>query len=289
MPSSSASTTPRRSATNSKGRRLADASLRHDSQVTWVIGMAEHPSGAVLVADVRVTFKGSGVECDMLQKIHPVAPNMACAFAGSVRFGFEMVESLRTYIAAGSWGACPPTGRIVRTWWRHARRAWTQVDAEDKMLGCSLIIAGAQAHHGFVHKNIAYRLRHPKFELERIDREPRAIGSGNQVEAYRKLLGQSGFEWYQQYQQYPQLMQPGAGPLAPFGAILADAVTKNPAKGVSPHLHLCVVRCNDIQWGTNDTTLKNGQPWSMPPVADTWKAFQALADKVGAASETAAA
>lgn len=258
-------------------------------RVTWVIGMAEHPTGAVLVGDVCVTFTNSGTEHDMLQKIHAVAPNMACGFAGSVRVGFEMVESLRAYIAAGSWGDCPPTGRIVSKWRRQARRAWDQIDPPAKKLGCSLIVAGAQAPKGFVHKNIAYRLRDPQFEPERIDREPRAIGSGNQVAEYCKLLGQSGFEWYLQYQEHPELMHPDAGPLAPFGAILADAIQKNPAKGVSPHLHLCVVRCNDMHWGTNDITLKDGQPWTMPHVASDWPSFQHLAGQVGAAANMAAA
>jgi hypothetical protein len=84
-------------------------------------------------------------------------------------------------------------------------------------------------------------------------------------------------------------MQPDAGPLAPFGAILAEAIQKNPGKGVGPHLHFCVVHCNDMHWGTNDTTLKNGQQWTMPPVASDWPSFQNLAGQVGAAAETAAA
>jgi len=141
----------------------------------------------------------------------------------------------------------------------------------------------------FVHKNIAYRMGHPDFEPERIYREPRAIGSGSQVEAYRKVLGQSGADWYQQYQQYPELMQPDAGPLAPFGAILAAEIKKNPVKGVSPNLHLCVVRCNDIRWGTNDTTLDDGTLWSMPSVTDDWPSFRALAKQLGCAAQAAAA
>jgi len=155
--------------------------------------MSGHPTGAVLVADVRVSF-ASG-EHDMLRKIHEVAPNIAIGFAGSVRVGFDMVESLRGYIANGHFGDCPPTGRIVSKWWRRARYDWKSVDPQQEKLGCALIIAGAQAAKGFVHRNIAYRLCAPDFEPETIDREPRSIGSGNQVASYRNLLGQSGYEW----------------------------------------------------------------------------------------------
>jgi 20S proteasome alpha/beta subunit len=60
--------------------------------VTWVIGMSGHLIGAVLVADVRVSFPSG--QRDTLRKIHPVAPNIAIGFAGSVAIGFDMVESL---------------------------------------------------------------------------------------------------------------------------------------------------------------------------------------------------
>jgi hypothetical protein len=49
--------------------------------------MSGHFIGAVLVADVRVSFPSG--EYDMLRKIHPVAPNLAFGFAGSVQVGFE--------------------------------------------------------------------------------------------------------------------------------------------------------------------------------------------------------
>lgn len=156
--------------------------------MTWGIGGAEHLSGAVLVADVRVTFRGTGQQRDMLKKIHQVAPNIVCGFAGSVQIGFDMVRSLHEYIVDSSGGLCLPTGRLVHRWWRTARRAWKHADSEAQKLGCSLIVAGAQPRRGFIHPNTAYKLRAPEFSPERIRREPVAIGSGNNVEAYRELL-----------------------------------------------------------------------------------------------------
>ena len=54
--------------------------------------MSGHLLGAVLVADVRVSFPSG--EYDMLRKLHPVAPNIVIGFAGSVAVGFDMVDSL---------------------------------------------------------------------------------------------------------------------------------------------------------------------------------------------------
>jgi hypothetical protein len=174
-----------------------------------------------------------------------------------------------------------PTGRVVNKWWRHARRHWRGVNATQRKHGCSLIIAGAQAAKGIKHPNIAYRLVNPEFEPERIDRQPKAIGSGNGVGDYRKLLGQSGQQWYQQYQQHPQLMQPNAGPLTVFGDLLRQQIATTPVKSISSHLHLCVVRCNDSLWDTNDTTLKNGQAWTMPNVATDHTSYLKLLKQYG--------
>jgi hypothetical protein len=256
--------------------------------VTWVIGMSGHLLGAVLVADVRVSFPSG--ERDMLRKIHPVAPNIALGFAGSVAVGFDMVESLHDYIASVGVGDCPPPGRIIHRWWRHARRHWREnVTAERQNLGCKLIVAGAYPAKGFKHGNVAYRLSAPEFTPERIDREPQAIGSGNGVAQYRQLLGQSGHQWYQQYQKHPQFLQSSAGPLTVFGDILREAIAQTPAKGVSEHLHLCVVRCDDILWDTNDTTLKNGQQWKMSKVATDRASYLKLVKQHGLATEADAA
>jgi hypothetical protein len=196
-----------------------------------------------------------------------------------------MVESLEDYIAKAGLGDCPPPGAIIHKWWRHARRHWKSVDAQQQKHGCKLIVAGAYPGKGIKHGNIAYRLCAPAFAPERIDREPKSIGSGNGVAQYRKLLGQSGFQWYQQYQQHPQFMQPSVGPLAVFGDVLRDAIATTPVKSVSEHLHLCVVRCNDTLWDTNDTTLKNGQPWTMPTVATDRASYLKLVKEYGLAAE----
>lgn len=135
--------------------------------------MSGHFIGAVLVADVRVSFPSG--EYDMLRKNHPVAPNVALGFAGPVQVGFAMVDLLEDYIGNAGLGDSPPTGRIVHKWWRHARRHWKSADARQRKHGCQLIVAGARPAKGIVNPNIAYRLSAPEFEPETIDRQRASI------------------------------------------------------------------------------------------------------------------
>jgi hypothetical protein len=79
--------------------------------------MAEHFIGAVLVADVQVTFR-DGTRRDILQKIHEIGPNLAVGFSGSVRFGFEIVDDLlprdhrRGHVERGRLGLDAPLANL---------------------------------------------------------------------------------------------------------------------------------------------------------------------------------
>ncbi len=95
--------------------------------------------------------------------------------------------------------------------------------------------------------------------------------------------------WYEQYQQHPQFMQGDASPLTVFGDLLRQEIANTPIQSVSGHLHLCVVRCNDIIWDTNDTTLANAQAWKMPPVATDRASYLKLVSQYGLAAEADAA
>jgi 20S proteasome alpha/beta subunit len=61
--------------------------------MTWVIGGGVMTGYAIGLSDIRITLE-DGSERDCLQKIYPVGPNIAAAFAGSVAIGFEMVQNL---------------------------------------------------------------------------------------------------------------------------------------------------------------------------------------------------
>jgi len=161
----------------------------------------------------------------------------------------------------------------VETAWDSARALWRTAPAEEQRLGCSLIVIGAQKARGFVHRNIGFRLDAPHFNPEPFGKEPVSIGSGSDVDAYRDLLRESGSHWLDRIRRFDLAR---VGPLEPFGAILGDTIAANPTPGVSPHLHLCQVRCNDMRWHTNDRTLSNGKRWSMPNVAKDMPSYLKL-------------
>jgi hypothetical protein len=62
--------------------------------MTWIVGAAPPIGYAVGISDIRVTFSDAS-ERDCLQKIYPISPFIAAGFAGSVRIGFAIVDTLR--------------------------------------------------------------------------------------------------------------------------------------------------------------------------------------------------
>jgi hypothetical protein len=237
--------------------------------MTWVIGMAGNLSGGVLAADVRVSFS-NGDERDVIRKLHEVAPNIVVGFSGSVRVGFEMVEQLRMYSEAVFGDEYVPAGKFVFESRGAARKVWRSAASAEQDLGCSLMLVGAQPPKGFVHSNAGFVLRAPDFDPVQFGRTPVAIGSGSGVADYKGLLQESTESWIERFKRFNLI---NMAPLEPFGSILGDTIDASPQPGISPHLHLCQVRCGDIRWYTNDRVAQDGVTWTMPDVADDYASF----------------
>ena len=252
--------------------------------MTWVIGMARHLIGGVLVADVRVSFKGAS-ECDLIQKVHQVDPNVAIGFSGSVWFGFRMVEDLRTFAQNFSGAGCAPIDTLVQGWYPRVAAAWQSAPAGEQSAGCSLLVVGAEEKRGFVNRNRGFCLRKPTFFPEEFGKKPISIGSGSTVKKYQAALERDPLQWLKMVAQF-NLM---GGPLDPFGTIVGKTIARNPEPGISPHLHLCVVRCDDFIWGTNDRPLPRGGSFAMPPVAADYTKFIQMSQALGLASDAAEA
>lgn len=249
--------------------------------------MAEHFIGAVLVADIQVTFK-DGTRKDILQKIHAIGPNLAVGFSGSVRFGFEIVADLRNLASQYSGTDCPPVDQFITAWYPRAADRWARAAASEQKLGCSLLLVGADDRPGRTVrvKNSGFSLRAPDFTPTRFRKEPISIGSGANVDKYTEVLEMDGLQWLK---MLPQFNLKNGGPLDPFGGVLGKRIDRNPTPGISPHLHLCLVRCHDIIWRTNDRDLPAGRRWTMPKVANSWTEFQTLCSAAGAAADDATA
>lgn len=91
------------------------------------------------ISDVRVTL-GDGSEVDCLQKIYPVGKFIAGGFAGSVRIGFAMLETLTALLYTDNEeGAWDPTA--VAQWWpQDARQVFAQFPEEERSGQCHLML-----------------------------------------------------------------------------------------------------------------------------------------------------
>jgi hypothetical protein len=65
--------------------------------MTWVIGASSIFDYGAMMSDVRVTFR-DGSERDLVQKAYPVGPYIVAGYAGSVRIGFQMLDSLTKFL-----------------------------------------------------------------------------------------------------------------------------------------------------------------------------------------------
>src|SRR2546421_679047 len=61
--------------------------------MTWVIGASSIFGYGAMMSDVRVTF-GDGRQADLVEKAYAVGPYIVAGFAGSIKIGFMMLESL---------------------------------------------------------------------------------------------------------------------------------------------------------------------------------------------------
>jgi hypothetical protein len=163
---------------------------------------------------------------------------------------------------------------------------WKAAPSDERDLGCSLLIVGAEARRGFVNRSSGYCLRHPDFIPQQFGKTPVSIGSGSNVGKYRDVLDKHPLLWLKMLAQFDL---PRMGPLDPFGTIVGKTIDRHPQPRVSPHLHLCVIRCNDMRWSKNDRTLPNGVSWTMPPVETDYASFVKRCRSLGVAAEAALA
>lgn len=65
--------------------------------MTWVVGVSTIFGYGALYSDIQVTYSGGG-STDVLQKAYPLSNFIAAGFAGSVRIGFMLLQSLSDFL-----------------------------------------------------------------------------------------------------------------------------------------------------------------------------------------------
>jgi hypothetical protein len=250
-------------------------------------------SRGILIGDVRVTLvdrvTGRSLrEFEGVQKVYPVAANMAMGFAGNIDAGLTLVGDLTRNVAhvVPEGHAFDQPSRFLFAWRRRARWAWREVfDETLRAGGCSLLWIGALPHDGGPFQpTVGYVLRAPGFEPERIaPRTAEAIGSGAHIREYAAELVRLGEEWFELAQFEVAGLNEGGGVLIPMATIISELIEERLPSGISPHLHLCSVRFGEVSIGTNDVRGFGRPDRTMPLVAETYAQWQAMKEEQGIA------
>jgi hypothetical protein len=296
--------------------------------MTWIVGAPVMFGYGFAVSDVRVTL-ASGEERDCLQKVYPVGKFIAAGFAGSVRIGFAMLETLSSLLnvpeAEGDDKAWDPVA-ISRWWPADARDVFSKFPATEQACHSHLMLIGTSPTetNGDAPwaKAYVYIFRSPEFTPEEVSPgQIGAIGSGNFVEPCRDMVQRFSSDHSARF----QLMQGEVGQPGGMGQMFgwrATTILKDcRPNGISSHLHYCwvyrgriVIQTNDHTtygaWtsfpigldtpeapekssGTNPVT---GEPeevgvqhFTMPVIAQSWNELQKLLSAEGATAEGAVA
>jgi len=237
--------------------------------MTWVIGTPIIFGYGFALSDIRVTL-ANGEELDCLQKIYPVGQFVAAGFAGSVRIGFAMLETLSALlnVPEAKGGAWDPVA--VAEWWQaDAQGVFSKFPACERALQSHLLLVGVSPteNNGDAPwpKAYVYIFRSPDFKAEAVP-YPRvgAIGSGNFVQECRELVENLSTNW----KASTQLMRGEVGSPGGTGQMLGWSATtvlkKIRPNGISSHLHYCWVFRGRVVIQTNDHTTYGR--WSSIPV-----------------------
>lgn len=235
--------------------------------MTWVVGTTSIFGYGVLLSDIQVTCGWSGVTFDVLQKSFPVGKYIAAGFAGDVRAGLWLIDSLRAFLNVSDTphDECWEPAWVAQHWAVEAKLAYAELAATQEVGATEIVLVGAQPEFGAqprIYGDAVGQLtifRSPDFEPESSVGGQRvvSIGSGNGIDAYTEEL-----EYLvrdpERIHIKGELMGGPGGHARMIAFSLQRAVAKNPTPGISSHFHLTVVRLGSI--GTYRTP-------DMPPVA----------------------
>lgn len=171
------------------------ASLRwYVWNVTWVCAASTIFGYGALYSDVQVTFP-DGHTKDLLQKAYPVGNFVAAGFAGSVRIGFRLLQSLSDFVAL------PPEDARIMAWepawvsgqWAPiAKSLFDREPSSEKSLGSRILVVGASPTEacGLGAKIYFTRFASPDFQPCLMSRAIKtcSIGSGAGISEYKQHL-----------------------------------------------------------------------------------------------------
>jgi hypothetical protein len=238
---------------------------------------------------VRVTFR-DGTTRDVIQKAYPLSNFLAAGFAGSVRIGFDLLSTLTEClrmppeaIRTTAWEPC----WVAEKWAPVAKSIFDKHSEIEKAQGSQLLMVGASPAEscGLGAKIYFARFVSPNFRPNIMSRAVKicSIGSGAAQKEYKLRLKPlfrltSGI-------LKAEIMHP-SGWGRQLGFSISRVLTDLPRVGISPHIHVLIVRRGqNILVETNDENIypPDGSriEFRMPQVANGYDEFLDFANSSG--------
>jgi hypothetical protein len=256
--------------------------------MTWVVAASTVFGYGALFSDVQVTFR-NGTTADLVQKAFPIADFIAAGFAGSVRIGYMLLQSLANYtsLSTSERGhvAWDPL-YVFKNWPARARPIFDSAPPSEKKLGAQLLLVGVSPSdsRGPFPKVYFSRFVAPSFRPGIMHRAIKmcSIGSGAGVVEYKRALKPL-------FRLSSGILRAETGQPGGWAQTLAFSISRTlnnyPRQGISRHLHIVTVMRGNIYVSTNDEKIyaRDGSPIEikMPRVARGYEDFVRLANACG--------
>lgn len=260
--------------------------------MTWVCAVSNVLGSCALFSDIQVTL-ANGDTSDLIQKAYPLDHSIAAGFAGSVKIGFALLDSLADFLrlppgvdpSQMGWDPC----FVSRNWGPIARSVFEAADHAERRLGAQFLIVAASPNEncGLGPKIYFTRFASPDFKPGIMTRPFKfcSIGSGATIPVYNDTL-RPLFRW----QGHVSSLQADArgGPhgwARNLNFRISHRLANNPRKGISRHIHSIIIGRKLMIVENNDENIypRDGPRIEirMPPVAQSYKQFTALAASSG--------
>ena len=259
--------------------------------MTWICAVSSVTGGCALYSDIQATFSNGSTK-DLVQKAFPFTNSMAAGFAGSVRIGFDLLDSLATFLKLPPDADAEQVGWdpqwVSVSWAPLARSVFERADPAERRLGATILVVAASPSEncGLGAKFYFTRFSAPDFKPGIMTKPFKlcSIGSGAGIAEYHTSL-KPLFRW----SGHISTLQADVGGAHGWARNLSFRISRrlaaHPHPGISRHMHTIIVGRRLIIVENKDENIYRGEEprieIRMPPVAQTYPQFKALAASGG--------
>ena len=252
--------------------------------MTWVCAASTIFGYGALYSDVQVTLANGNTK-DLIQKTYPLGDSVAAGFAGSVKIGFTLLQSLSDFLNLEDSQRIAWDPRCSN-WVPIARSIFNSSADVERALGSEILAVMASPNEpcGLGAKIYFTRFASPDFRPGLMSRAIKlcSIGTGAGVNIYKHHLKQhfraaAGIH-------RAEGAKPG-GWAEEICSSISRALSNHPRTGISRHVHMLIIRRGSIRVGTNNENIYPSDgpriEIRMPAVARGYQEFQAMAASSG--------